>query len=684
MRHIARILVGTLVVGIIVTAQVYSAWNFLGDKVDESEIVLFGVGLLGGEFNHGYGHLGMYILGLFFYLDSLFSGAHGGGASLVEYANAALNSGRFYVIARVVFASFLTLAVLILSLTVYKAGRNVFLAMVFFITFSFSSTIVFYANYVRTDTLVAFFTVCALYFSSREEPERFLFPLSFCIAAAIACKISALSLFAYLVSIVGLLYFSKKLSMGRAIILLASCPLLMYALAPYMDYVNSIERVVSSEIKGEAVNLLRDEYYSIGSRLKRILELHINTLGVTVCALASLSFLGLRSPYKSLIIKVWVLIALTIGPYSMGHTIRDYWFIPSYLLVAMAACTTIAWLWSEWEQRFSSLVRFKVVYFAALLLLSGTPIYLVFKSYVSTLQTQLNTNLSNRELSKRWLNEHHVGRTPILLDRHFFWIYPKLYDPSYLGISRHLSRNFTYKRHTNHFLASAFEYGLYRDDSDKSIINSAMNVKLFGLRIDFEGDVDYFGHPFICSYYSKDCDEIQLVGLNDMTIMGSDEERNYVVANGQDPYATYLVNHTYSADGGHYLKMQTDARQVQLFYDTGKGFDQQNQQRFNTKSDKLTIKYIKRLPWVNLIGVAERPAGKVDVGDKVLFVTSPGVHARFKNTYLNSKNIAKVNSAQIFVERYTEITKQEPIRRFSEGSGPIIEVYELPRSLLDH
>ncbi len=668
----------------IVILQVYSAWNYRGDKVDESEMVLFAVGFLGGDLNptwDGYGHFGMYLLGLVYYVDGLLNLLLGQSNSLVEYASNALGSGRFYILGRLTFAILLALSASIAASIIFKVRRQKLLAYIFFIVLCFSPSIVIYANYIRSDTLVAFFTIAALYYSSHEEAENYLFALSFCISAAIACKISALSLLVYLSFVLFLLYRSKKVSLTKALIVLISSPIFIIFLSPFMDYVGLLKTIVSSEINGNAVNLVRIEYNSIGARFHKILEFHRHSIGVLPCLLACLSVLGLLTDFRKITLLVWALIVVTIGPYLLGHTIREYWFIPSYILVSMLAAICVAAILTIIEDR-SSIFRYRSTYPAVLILLASYPVYIVTHNHFSTFNIQLRADVSNKELSRQWLYENHLGSTPILLDKHFFWIYPQLYDPVYLGISRSVSRIFTYERAGSKFLSRVLEHDLYPNTNDDGEKTVALNIELKNLRVDFEGEVTNFGHAAICSYYSSKCQKLRLLSMHDMSLSNSNEVLNSVVQEGPDPFAVFAVNRVYSGDGGHYLKLSTDARRLQLFYDTGDDFTVENQEYFRAGSGKYTIRYIKRDPWVNLIAVNERPSDKVNIKSKVLFVTSPSGYGRFQAIVEAQKTGPKADAAKVFIKRYSEITKSKPIKIFDSGVGPAIEIYELPQSVL--
>ncbi|MBX2847244.1 MAG: hypothetical protein KTR16_02900 [Acidiferrobacterales bacterium] len=669
------------VVGVI--AQVYSIWNFSGEKVDESELVLFAVGFLGGDLDpvwDGYGHLGMYLLGLLYYVDGSISVLLGKFSSLLEYASDGLESGRFYILGRMFCSTLIVASLFLASINLERIHQQRLLSITFLAFTVLLPSLVYYANYIRSDTLVAFFTLLVWYFSSQPEPGSHLFKISFCLAAAVACKISALSLLAYLPLFTLFLLIRGQLSFGKAVVAQLVCVVAIYALSPYMNYVELLKVILAKEVDGGAFNLVREEYSTVASRVAIIIDFHISALGDLVCILALLSFISLATDFRRHTIAALALCALSIFPYLLGHTQRNYWFVPTYILVVILAYITVATIVMFLSKTFQD-SKLRKPYALGLTVAFAAMVFLSVKAHFRNFVVQSTTRVTNKEQARQWLQKHHLGETPILIDRHFLWVYPQLYDPAYVSVSRKTSRLFTYERDGNDFIAAALEYDLY-ENSESKRIKPGIQPSLIGLRADFDDSISHLGKASICSYFAKKCFPLTQKQSNDLELSRTINERTKVKITGPDPFMEYEVNRFVSGDGGHYLDIDTDAANVELYYDIGDGYSEDNKSRYRATNRLLTLRHIKRRPWVNLIGVGELPRKKVDTNGRVLFVTSSTSYLRFHRIYKNNLGSPKAVQAKAFIDRYSQITANGPIRRFDQGVGPDIEVYEMPLSLL--
>ncbi len=145
-----------------------SALFFNGQKVDESEVVLNALTIATGDWDTkwtpGYGHLAMYIPAAVLAAVALFLQASGVAASYADGLYVLFADDSAYRIVRVLYALADVLTAFIFASVIVKVTRQRLMAAAYFLYFMMSPETWTYANYVRTDTLVSFFTACAIYF----------------------------------------------------------------------------------------------------------------------------------------------------------------------------------------------------------------------------------------------------------------------------------------------------------------------------------------------------------------------------------------------------------------------------------------------------------------------------------------------------------------------------------------
>lgn len=665
--------------------QVTTLWFYNGPKVDESELVLFGVGFLGGDldpiWNH-YGHLGMYLLGSLYYLIGWIGIALGEYDSLIDYATQFTFSGDFFAIARVVMALCLMIMVALCAKMLERVALSRWLIALCVLAVSISPTIIYYANYVRIDTLVALFTILFLFIAVKAKTFSDVLWLALVTAAAIATKISAITLAGPFGIVLCLLLYRKQITWARAVLSGVLFLAMVQALSPFMDYVELLSTQFSRESGGmESVSRL--QFIGFEERALKMFQFHSDALSLSVCLLSIFSLFGLLSgQYRKIVAYSWLLIFFTILPYWFGSTLRDYWFVPTYALVTLLAVVAICILYSEIKKVMNPYLYAAAAMISAIALIFG-PIHTSAAKYVSSIEYHANSPISNRVAAEQWLEQTYLGVHPILIDRHYAWVYPKLYDLAHLHVSRQISKLFIYDRAGNRFLSSVFENYLYSDYLKKGENISSMIVRLEGIRVDFSGGVSTFRAPSVCSSYSLVCYTTQIHSSNDLKLETTDEATTKVRVVGNDPYIVFKVGESVPVDGTFNVALDTDSVSWEVRYDYGEGYTSEAAVRRLKGSQSVPIRASKSIPWVSFLGASGRLGDKYLSDNTVLFVTSDGPYGRFE--HLRTKNIESLNRNEVgglaILRWHDEITQTTPIKVFEDNAGTTINIYNISKYL---
>jgi len=258
-------------------------------------------------------------------------------SDFIDYGAYFLGEGYFFMLARLLIALAIVVSALIFSKILSKLRVSPLLIVVFVLLVCFSPGAVKYANYVRTDALVALFTICLLYFLVFASTFRGLLWAAIFTAAAVACKISALPISGALGLLIILMMLKKQITITQAFV--AGLVFILFAqlFSPYMDYVSLFKQILLSET-GEASNSYRIYYVGIEPKLTRILEFHTNVVGKSFCTMSIFGvLLGYFTRFRRLAVFAALLVVLTIIPYLVGATLREYWFLSTYLLISLLA-----------------------------------------------------------------------------------------------------------------------------------------------------------------------------------------------------------------------------------------------------------------------------------------------------------------------------------------------------------
>lgn len=674
---------------LIVLAQTVSIWFYNGPKVDEAEMVLYGAGFLGGDLDPGwdiYGHLGMYILGLIYFIAGCITILLGVFDSLIEFGAHFLGKGYFFMIARATMAAAILVAILIFMRMLHRHNAPMVLILIFFVTLAISPATIKYSNYVRTDTFVALFTVCALYFSVSANSFRSLVYMAFFTAAAVACKISALPIMGALALLSIRLCWLERISFRQLILVGVLAISFTFLLSPYMDYFGVFKHMLVSET-GEASNPFRTHYVGLSTRLEQIVQFHVSAIGAVTCVFAGLALpAAYFSKYRKLTVLLVLYLFLTLLPYSVGSTLRDYWFIPSYLLTSLLALTFVIAVCDFVSRKLPGSLH-KIFNAVVVVLVVLLPMNAAARHYVSIIN-HLNGPVSNKQAAQKWLEENHLGSDSILIDKNFMSVYPKLYDPAYLQVSRTSSGMFGHFKDKNRYLAEIFEYFLYENYLE-NLGMPEMKQRLLSLkklRVDFAKSASYIETPRLCSYYSRNCHDLSLSGLHNIELVSDKDNTMTIKVLGDDPYLIFDVDAPISIDRSFFASVTSDADAWKLYYDFGEGTSEALSSPYFYKSRHIDIGVHAIKPVLNHLGYGEDPRRKVDSARRIMFVTSESGYARFYR--LRSVPDARLTSGEKHAKKllswHDELTTLPLIKRFDGPVGSPIDIYDLSSYSLDN
>jgi len=660
--------------------QVTTLWFYSGPNVDEAELVLFGVGFLGGDldpiWNH-YGHLGMYFLGLLYYLIGSAALVFGEYESLTDYAVDFTFSGHFFVIARYFMALCMMVSIALCALILDHLRCNRWVILILVLCVSISPIVIKYANYIRTDTLVTLFTVCILFIAVRAQGFLDCLCLAIFTAAAVACKISAVTLGGVLAVVLGCLFYRKKIGWLSALSIPIVCLILIQGFAPYMDYVELIRNLLFSE-GGGVKDVSRTYHTGLFEKADRILDFHVQSLGSWICILSLFSVITVFSKYRKIVSFSWLLVFLSVLPYLFGSTLRDYWFIPTYALITFLAIISALYFFELARKYFGDPACAICCAFVALLFVSG-PLYAAVGSYMSLVDHQAQNPITNRDAAREWLEEKHLGVNPILIDKNYSWVYPKVYDPAHLNVARYMSLFFIYDRAGNQFLSSIFENYLYTEYVKKNDNIRNLLTRIAGLRLDFEADVSRVVFPKVCSKYTDRCYSSKIHALNDIVVVSGDDQQILIEVTGSDPYIVYSVTGIVPVDGSYTANIDTDSKKWELRYDFGNGYTEKPETKMLSGNQAVPIILWAHKPSAHKWGPGEKWTDKVRNSDTVLFVTSNVPYKRFE--HLRSKAIDpndKYQNARLAILKWHDrVIQSKKVKVFDSDPGPIIEIYNI-------
>lgn len=432
---------------------------FDGHRVDESEVVMNAVAIAAGGWTPewaGYGHLAMYLPAMAIAAAALFLQLSGAASGYADAIYLLFQDDAAYRITRFLYTlADIGTAVLFAKLIVKVTGQRT-VALCFLAYFALSPDTWLYANYIRTDTLVSFFTAVAVYMLARDRTRVTPYLVGIAIGAAIACKYSAITYIALMA--VFLLEDPDrpkdwKHRASMAAIATAAALAAAFLLQPRFNFMG----VLSNAAIHLSGSHFTQEQAPIGQRLVRLWQ-----LATAVEPLALMFLLGMWFALLRFRRSAALLIAVLVGiiPFGFSNYPREYWLLPFADAVRAAGWLGAACLVEFLRRRGGEGSRQWVL--AALLVATAAIIGARIHHWQEVRPNPLRQ--SNTQIAKQWLYLHATNRVPLVYVQEKNQILPRTYSFADYADAAVLSRIFIFKRQKFEALHALFKRRLYGKD----------------------------------------------------------------------------------------------------------------------------------------------------------------------------------------------------------------------------
>lgn len=674
--------------------QTSSIWQFNGQSVDESEMVLYAVGFFGWDLDpqwYGYGTVGMYLLFAVYLVLGLLGVLFGHIESLEHYVWLAFEGGWFYQVGRYVFTMLLTASIMMYVRMLALAKVPWWACMAFVVYCVFSIDNLFYANYIRTDTVIAFFTALAALAalqSDGKHTRRWMFALSIACAGALAAKINSISLLGVMGVVAAYHWWHKRLTIKEGLM----CGVVYLAAAflfhPYafvkiphtilhmINYVNTFEHAS------------RETTHSLAERMDMLSRIFLKYMHPMSLALLLLLPAALWRYFK---VTMAVLITqfFFVAPFITAPELRDYWFIPTFNALRLLSFLS---LWACAALILEHLPKAKpVLVYSAVGLLFGAFILYPNISIYSQRWSSGQERQQTRIMAKEWLEKEALGKVPVYLDGNYGYLVPKVYHPFDMEEAKQISRVFIFNRQKNPFLQRNFEKWL----------QTAYAEQVYG------------------SLKTPDYHELNLFRV-DVYPEAGDELRVAVdVVDGQGQSQRY-TDHLVSTKGGEAsvegdtLVFRADAEAIRLIFQppstlvsnghlridlhiqgvanpqgklyykfSGKPWGEAFKDHFQLESDVASVRVPSMLveferPFVRRLSETNpKDPAVLQALAGCWFVTSPSIYNRYLERHTERLSETRAASVRAIQEHYKFVFANSTlIERFETGVGSPIEIYQ--------
>jgi len=438
--------------------QVYSIWDFDGEKIDESTIFLYSIGFFGGDFNphwFGYGSLGMYLVYLAYIILYVPMYIMGKFSSLEEYAMQIFYNGYFIAVARYVFAVFSVFSIILYSKVARLAKISIPLIIIYFLFTVTSCDAIYFANYLRCDYLVSFFVALLIYAAYRSNEPKYLYIMALACAGAFATKKSALPLIFLLAGYVIYRLIDKTIKWKHVLYIGLIFLVLIFVFQPFANYFDIISKLFSLGTDwGETAtfNLMRVQHYSVTDRLLAIWN-HVLKF-VSSLALYCLVLLVFSKRYIKLLIPAVSALLLLVLPFLTSNEIPPYWFAPVFVLIYFLALIGVAGFIDFLGQLLVNRLQLNEKFFQAMAwgLLAILAVGYIVQKHIPSYLSKYGTEISNAEVATKWIEQNLLENEHIILDSNNSFYNPRVYDRDDFKTSGYTSRVFLYNRKENKFL----------------------------------------------------------------------------------------------------------------------------------------------------------------------------------------------------------------------------------------
>lgn len=664
--------------------QCYTLVHFTGQKVDESEVVAFAVGFLGGDLNphwFGYGSFPLYLLSIVYFIVWLMGHAFGVFGSLAEYARMLITDEHFfYGMARYLFACIGVATVLFYARAMRRVGIPVVFSVAYVALAVSHPTAVGYANFVKVDQFVGLFFAVATYSMVVSPHARWtLYIVTVATALAVASKISAAPLVA-LLAIAASLNYSRERRWRPLALAAAGLLLLILIVQPYSNPISVAVGALKSHAGEQLLSVVRPHYDNVWDRLAAIStylfayfsKLHISVLGLVPFVLTK----GARKISAAL---AFVLL-LVIAPFIIASDIQPYWMIPAYPLLCAFPVLGAFGLYSLVRRRSAQAGRIVL----GILLLVGLLVVAVnCRPIISHWMDP--DGASNQKILETWLEKSVLGTDIVVLERSHSNLMPQVMDLSSLAASRDASRLFIFNKRENEFLGELFDDYLVNDYPRKvaampRLLPRPVSSMSFKLSL-FATGTQRVGLSLICRGANR-CPKLHMEVVRGGAVVKNSE--GYILTpsrHGQE--LIFATKEPILLDGTHFLdvsvKGNSDRSGSVSLGPEGQFVAGERLHLPSSGHLRVPLFQFGETPWlVNLRKPADLAKIPRTPGRRLLFVTSPAIYDRYMvldRTRFKGGDLANVIARQDFYRAL--LSGSMPLKRISEGSGPAMEVYDL-------
>lgn len=453
-----------------------TVFHFGERKVDEPEVVLNALTIATGDWNPvwspGYGHLAMYLPAALIALLAGLLQLSGAAASYHDGLYLLFADDAVYRITRYLYTLADVGTALLLARLIVKLTAQRWVALGFVLYFLVSPDTWFYANYVRTDTLVSFFLAGALLVLASRRRWFTPYLLGIMLGAAIACKYSAV---VYL-ALAGLLLLplpGEPSTWRERLVMAAQAGVTALAATfvfqPLYDY-SGIFAAINRNLSG---GIYAAEAVPMTQRMTRLwnglLTLEPRPLVMAVLALGVL-------PWWRRSLPLLAAAVLSIAPFALSSFVREYWLLPFADVLRAAGWLGVACLVRWAGDRLGGRARWVP---AAVVLLATVAVGWARWPDVSRSHDAMHRGLSNREAARRWLYLHVANREPVYYGNEKSYLVPRAYSFHDYPDAVALSRMFVFHRERFEPLHELFRRRLYSHEfADFSSMTAVPHLRL--------------------------------------------------------------------------------------------------------------------------------------------------------------------------------------------------------------
>lgn len=677
--------------------QTVSMLHFSGDRVDESELYHFAVGFWGNDWDvhwyEAYGPLGMYLLSFFYLLLYPFFYLSGAVQSLDQYASQLFTNGFFLHSARWLYATIGIGTAFIYAQIARKFQVPWILIILYIIIVVFSLDGLTFANYLRTDRLVSLFTALAILFSLNNKPFVSLALMIVSIAAAIACKISAVPLLGFFgIYLIHHLY-KQTITWKQTLILVALFIICTFLFQPFTNWGAVAQELLD---KGTGGSKGYPWWWPRNQMLETAIELngfYIKFIGLPLM-LAWLGLLFSSRHLRPVLIPLLLALTLLVIPYGKSNFLRDYWFIPAFDIGRFLSILGIASIYFFLKKHFhTNKLRWLAPTFLALITI--TVLLWVIKPGVNRLQTvaKASWSSSNKQIATTWIEQNIAGKKPIYYDEIRHYVMPHVYDVNNFSISQDISRAFIYNRLPNTYLQGLFLKYLYFEHFPKLGVPTVFQ-QIEEISITIDGKQQHECHIKniqLCKSSSKEnkhsCIPVKTLLKSGRSSFLKHIETDVFYFSNSKQKSTLIIKPPFKliANGDyelHFESQQCSAKRGKIHIHVDHPSIKQMQLPYFT-NQKINIPLIvgvnshyKPIDFIHPLDTI-RDLNKLEKLPGTYFITSSNVYQKFLEHKLEGLNPDALKEATLFKKYYQHMTSFPLLKRFDSGDGPDVEIYSI-------